>query len=254
MASPESNIWPDGCLGAVSISFDDGRPSQLERAVPVLDEKGLRATFYLPMRGENWREGYAPWVDVAANGHEIGNHTKSHTCSRNFSFRKDGTGLEEMTLEEIEADILEAEDMLRELVPSQTERTFCYPCYQTFVGEGATRQSYVPIVAKHFVAARSTGEVGWFNNPLKIDLHCLNCASYGHLSGIELIGQVERAFQKRQWIILTYHGIDAGKPAQEFVEMCNHLAERQGRIWTAPVVDVARHVRDFRASTMDTPE
>ena len=86
-------LWPDGCLSAVSISFDDGRTNQIERAVPILNERGLRATFYLPIRGENWRDIYAPWCEVAAAGHEIGNHTKSHTCSRNFSFRPDGTGL-----------------------------------------------------------------------------------------------------------------------------------------------------------------
>ena len=251
MTNTEATIWPDGCLSAVSISFDDGRPNQLERAVPALDERGLRATFYLPMRMSNWREVYAPWVDVAAAGHEIGNHTKSHICSRNFSFRANGTGLEDMTLDQIEADILEAEHMLRELIPSQTERTFCYPCYQTFVGEGLSRQSYVPIVAKHFVAARSTGEFGWANNPMKVDLHCLTSASYGHRSGIELIGLIEKAFQKRQWIILTYHGIDAGLSEREFIEVLDHLVERQGRIWTAPVLDVAKQVlaaREARGS------
>ena len=238
--------WPDDCLSAVSITFDDGRPSQLERAVPALDARGLRATFYVPMRAANWREACAPWVEVANRGHEIGNHSKSHICSRNFSFRADDGGLETMTLEEIEADIVEAEAMLRELIPGQTERTFCYPCYQTFVGEGLTRRSYVPVVAKHFVAARSTGELGWFNNPMRIDLHCLTSVSYGHRSGIELIGLIERAFQKRQWIILTYHGIEAGLPERDFMGVLDHLVERRGRIWTAPVVDVAQHVVRLR--------
>ncbi|HXW78607.1 MAG TPA: hypothetical protein VEJ84_03865, partial [Acidimicrobiales bacterium] len=38
---------------AVSLSFDDARPSQLEVAVPILDRAGARATFYVlpkPMR------------------------------------------------------------------------------------------------------------------------------------------------------------------------------------------------------------
>ena len=246
---PNDPIWPNGCRSAVSITFDDGRDNQLTRAIPHLDERGLRATFYVPMREANYLEAYKPWVEVAAKGHEIGNHTKSHICSRNFSFRS--FGLEDVTLEDVEEDILAAEAMLRELIPNQAERTFAYPCYQTFVGEGLTRQSYVPVVAKHFVAARSTGEYGWFNDPLKIDLHCLNCVSYGHRNSVEIVGQIERCFRRGHWIIITYHGITEGGPEREFIDVVDHLAERQGRIWTAPVVEVAKHVIDAKGRLAD---
>jgi hypothetical protein len=239
-------IWPDDCRSAVSITFDDGRDSQLTRAVPHMNNRGLRGTFYVPMRGDNYLETYAPWRAVADQGHEIGNHTKSHICSRNFSFRPDGTGLEEMTLDGIEADIVDAEARLRELIPQQTERTFAYPCYQTFVGEGLTRQSYVPIVARHFAAGRSTGEFGFFNNPLKIDLHCLNCVSYGIVDALTIIGLVERCFQRGHWIIVTYHGIDTVKAERDFIELMDHLVERRDRIWTAPVVEIAKHLKQIR--------
>lgn len=239
-------LWPGGCRSAVSISFDDGRDSQLSHAVPHLDERELRATFYVPMRSGKALAEYEPWLDVAARGHEIGNHTRGHVCSRNFSFRPDGTGLEDKTLEEIEADILAAEAQLRELFPTQTERTFAYPCYQTYVGEGLTRRSYVPVVAKHFVAARSTGEHGFFNNPLMVDLHCLNCVSYGIRNALEIIGLVERCCQRGHWAIVTYHGIDSGRAQRDFVELLDHLVERRDKIWTAPVVEVAKHVLEVR--------
>ena len=242
------DFWPDGCRSAVSVTFDDGRPSQLDVAVPLMDERGLRGTFYVPTRQGEALDAYKPWVEVAAAGHEIGNHTKSHICTRNFSFRPDGTGLEEMTLEQIETDIVEAETLLRELIPDQTERTFAYPCYQTFVGEGLTRQSYVPVVATHFVAARSTGEHGFFNNPLKIDLHCLNCTSYGLRSGLEIIGLVERCFQRGHWICITYHGVEKGAQERDFKELLDHLVERQDRMWVAPVVEVAKRVLEVRGN------
>jgi len=240
------DIWPDDRRSAVSITFDDGRDSQLSRAVPRLNERGLRATFYVPMRSGKPNSEYEPWQDVAAQGHEIGNHTRSHVCSRNFSFRPDGTGLEDTTLDQIENDILAAETQLRDLFPAQTKRTFAYPCYQTYVGEGLNRRSYVPIVAKHFTAARSTGEHGFFNNPFMIDLHCLNCASYGLRSGLEIIGLVERCFQRGHWAVVTYHGIDSAAAERDFVELLDHLVERQDRIWTAPVLTVAEHVIRMR--------
>ena len=59
-------IWPHGCRSAVSISFDDGRDSQLAKAVPKMDERDLKGTFYVPMRQENYLEAYAPWIAVAA--------------------------------------------------------------------------------------------------------------------------------------------------------------------------------------------
>jgi len=46
-----SSPWPHGCKGALSLTFDDGLPNQLEKAVPLLAEFDLRATFYLSPRG-----------------------------------------------------------------------------------------------------------------------------------------------------------------------------------------------------------
>jgi len=45
--------WPDGCLGAVSLTFDDGHASQLQKAVPILAEFDLWATFYLNPKGND---------------------------------------------------------------------------------------------------------------------------------------------------------------------------------------------------------
>jgi peptidoglycan/xylan/chitin deacetylase (PgdA/CDA1 family) len=58
-ATPSSSPWPEGCEGAVSLTFDDGLRSQLETAIPLLDEHGLQTTFYLnpPHDGDedDWR-------------------------------------------------------------------------------------------------------------------------------------------------------------------------------------------------------
>jgi peptidoglycan/xylan/chitin deacetylase (PgdA/CDA1 family) len=39
--------WPDGCSGALSLTFDDGHPSQLKRAVPILNDLDLKSTFFI---------------------------------------------------------------------------------------------------------------------------------------------------------------------------------------------------------------
>ena len=105
--------WPEQCLGAVSLTFDDGLRSHLATAIPMLDEYGLNGTFYLnpPREGNaaDWSARLAPWRVAAGNGHEIGNHSLTHPCSENFAFKAGARGLEHMTLDEIESDVLEAE-------------------------------------------------------------------------------------------------------------------------------------------------
>lgn len=70
--------FPKGCEGAVSLTFDDGAQSQLDKAVPLLNEHHLKATFYINPRGNDFMERLQPWREVALAGHEVGNHTVNH--------------------------------------------------------------------------------------------------------------------------------------------------------------------------------
>jgi peptidoglycan/xylan/chitin deacetylase (PgdA/CDA1 family) len=247
MTQTTPSPWPDGCQGAISLTFDDGLKSQLEVAIPMLNEHNLKGTFYINPRGDDWQERLAPWREVAMSGHEVGNHTINHLCSRNFASSKDAKGLEIATLADIEADIVEASRRLRLLIPEQQDVSFCYPCYQDYVGEGPTLQSYVPVVAKYFPAARLKGEMA--NHPLLADLHHLWSWPAERMSGAELVGLAERAASQGRWGILTFHGIHQGHlPVADvdFRELCGFLAKNRNRIWVAPVVTVARRLIEWR--------
>lgn len=240
--------WPDGCEGAVSLTFDDAMRSQLDLAVPMLQEAGLRGTFYVNPRGEDWRERLAPWREVARAGHEVGNHTVNHPCSRNFGFAREQV-LETMSLDGIEWEIREGRRRLLELIPDQPEMTFCYPCYQDFIGEGALRQSYVPLVARYHPAGRGRGEAP--NHPLWQDLHTLGSCSAERMSGPEMVGYAERAATQGRWTILTFHGIQQGNLSVnegDFKELVTHLARHRTRLWTAPVLEIATYLRQARNS------
>ena len=119
-------------------------PSQLQRAVPMLNDADLQGTFYINPRGDDFLKKLAPWRDVAKAGHEIGNHSIAHICSRGFHREPTARGLENMTLDDLEKDIVEAKRRLQQIVPEQEEMSFAYPCYMEHVGCGPTRQSYVP--------------------------------------------------------------------------------------------------------------
>jgi peptidoglycan-N-acetylglucosamine deacetylase len=231
--------------GAVSLTFDDGTPNHLEKVIPALDTRGLKGTFYLFPQEDDWKERYAPWKEVAENGHEIGNHSFSHPCSNNL-FGTRG-GLEDMTLEEIERDILDARERLLEIAPHQEEWTFAYPCYNTFVGVGATRKSYVPVIAEHFLAGRAGGEYGFGNRPDLVDLSCFCATGVERMSAAEMIGIVEELTGKNQWVVLVFHEIDGQRltvGSHDFHLLLDHLVRRKDSVLTAPVVEVARRIRN----------
>lgn len=237
--------WPEGCRGALSLTFDDGISSQRDYAIPLMDELGLRGTFYLVPSGDDWRDRLEVWRPAYDAGHEMGNHSLSHTCSRGFSDDPRARGLETMTLADIEADVVEAERRLSALFPAE-RRAFCYPCYQAHVGEGLTRQSYVPIIAKHFIAARAGGEIA--NHPATCDLHYLWSWTARGTTGAELVGLAEQCAARGRWGLLTFHGIHQGHLSVadvDFRELCHHLHGAH-HIWVAPVAEVAAAIVAWR--------
>lgn len=247
--------WPGGREGAVSLTFDDGLSSHLSLAHPILADHDLLGTFYVIPAGEDevaWRAGLAPWRPVAAAGHEIGNHSLTHTCSRNHAGVAGG-GVEAMTLGELEAELAEAERRLRAGIPEHRGgRSFCYPCYQSHIGIGPTRQSYVPVVAGQFPAARAKGDKP--NCPRGVDLHYVWSWGVERCSGAELIGLCEWAAIEGRWAVLTFHGINEGHlPVGEadLRLLCTHLNRHRDRIWTAPLLTVAEHLIGWRKEVAD---
>lgn len=216
--------------GGVSLTFDDGMDCHLDRAVPALNERGLQGSFYLMPRGDDWRQRLEPWRQVAAAGHEIGNHTLSHTCSANYTGAR--AGLEYASLEGIESDILAAQERLQLLLPEQRTWTFCYPCYCTFVGRGAQRQSYVPLVARHFLAGRAGGEYGFGNRPGAVDLACFWAQPAERMSAFEMIGLAEELTHRGQWVVFVFHAIDGSRlsvAGEDFTALLDFLARRRDR-------------------------
>lgn len=251
MSQINYDVWPGDYQAAVSLSFDDGTETQLNTAIPLMDEREIRGTFYIPPRGDNWQAALEPWVPIHESGHEIGNHTIGHTCSRNFRDEPSDGGLEGMTIKDMEADVVEAEARLQQFFPRES-RSFAYPCYMTYVGMGETRQSYVPIIAKHFIAGRGYGEYGFANSPHNCDLACLWSRPVEHTRGEEIVGMIDRALTQGRWLILTMHAIGSarlGTGSGEFQWMLDYLVRRRDRIWVAPVATIAEHLRELRATS-----
>ncbi len=251
MSSPQFS-WPAGKQMALSLTFDDGRESQWRHAMPLLDRHGVHATFYpLPSAV---REHPEPWRAAVAAGHEIGNHSATHPCSGNFRFSRHNA-LEEMSLEQVEqTELLEANRQLLELLGVQP-RTFAYPCGQTTVGRGELVQSYVPLVARHFLAGRLFFSE-MHNAPDYCDLHQLYAVSMDNLDETGLDALLDAARAEGGWLILAGH--DAGpEGARQTVildtleYLCRVAAYPANGIWLDTVACIAEHIGETRKAGSD---
>jgi len=238
--------WPEGKRVAVSLSYDDARPSQLQQGIPILDRHGVKATFYVSLAN---MEGYvAQWQEAAANGHEIGNHSLRHSCSGNFGW-KHRQPLEDYTLEQMDAELAEASERLEELFGA-VSRTFAYPCGQTFVGRGVDRQSYVPAVARRFLAGRGFRDE-YMNDPAFCDLAKLGGTELDGVPFEALVEITERVASRGAWVVFAGH--DVGESDRRQVVHCEALErycawcqDSDQGVWIDTVERVAEYVQRTR--------
>jgi len=241
-----SNFFSPFC-GAVSLTFDDGTQNQLQNAIPSLNDLDIKATFYITPNDRLMQNHFTSWQEVAKQGHEIGNHTLSHFCSNNFTAKRGG--LEDRTLEDIEDDILAAQEIIKTIAPQQKTWTFAYPCYCLFVGIGENRQSFVPIIAKNFLVGRGEAEYGFGNHPEFIDMACVGGIRVERMSGFEMIGLVEELTWQGMWVILAFHDINGDRlsvQSEDYLMLLNYLKRKEKTIWTAPVREVAQKILNKR--------
>ncbi len=244
-------IWPEGKKMAVSLTFDDARDSNLEQGLPLFDEYGVKATFFIvPSSVERNLEA---WKKAAKNGHEMGNHTVEHPCSGNFVWARH-KALENYTLGKMERELLDANKWIEENLDTKV-MVFAYPCGQPYVGAGLYQESYVPLVARHFLAGRN-----WLSeapvDPFYGDMGLLNGMEMDNKTFEELLPQITAAKENAQWLVLAGHDIGEGGRQTTTTKMLRQLIEyaqqEENGIWLAPMGEVAEYVRTTRESTADT--
>ncbi len=235
-------VWPNGARAAVSLSYDDARPSQLDNGLPIFARHGVRATFYVSPPAA--RQRLSEWRAVAAAGHELGNHTMTHPCSGNFAWSRNNA-LEDRTLSDMETELLDATAFIQHELGAQVS-TYAYCCGQKHVGRGVNALSYVPVVARHFSVGRGFRDEN-FNDPRYCDLAQANGIDADLLSFAELRGWIERAKDAGGWVIFAAHDIaDSARQcmAPEVLDaLCAYCVDPLNRVWIDTVAAIGEHVR-----------
>lgn len=239
--------WPEGKRAAISLTFDDARHSQITNGIPLLDQYGVKATFYVSL--SRLEQDAEAWKAAAANGHEIGNHTLTHPCSGNFGFIDDERALEDYTLDRMRAELIESNATIEKLL-GVTPVSFAYPCGQKYVGRGRTLKSYVPLIAEYFHSGRGWMDE-WANDPAYCDM--------AQLMGMELDGKdfeqvkqiIDRTLANGGWLVFAGHEIsDDGRQTTRMATLralCEYAKDPANGIWLDSVEAVTRHIHNQRA-------
>jgi peptidoglycan-N-acetylglucosamine deacetylase len=241
-------VFPNGARFAVSLTYDDGLESHFEDVAPTLERYELRGTFNVPIARSFVMKHTADWRAVAARGHELGNHTLFHPCLSTPEDPKPFVGpynlldYNERRLREE----LEVASSYLSLLDGKSERTYANTCWhRTFGPDYAPME---PILADYFVAAR-----GALNN-LPVDLENIDYMNLGSVHAdrhtfTDLRAEVEGLSQAGGWIIYTMHGVGVGThnlfiDYEEHRQFAAWLGDNQARIWTAPMIDVVKHIKE----------
>jgi peptidoglycan/xylan/chitin deacetylase (PgdA/CDA1 family) len=205
VAAALSPAWAAPGRALVSLSYDDALPSQLDVAFPALQRHGLRASFYPTLAAETISRRLADWRRVAAAGHELGNHTLFHGCSRGQPGRDwvpPQHDLDRSSVAAKQDEIHVANQYLQAIDGRSGPRTLTVPCGDLLAGG----QPWLPVVRHAFMAIKTRAGDG-VTPFAKLDWMDIESFVPAGANGAELIAVVERAAAIGGLASLIFHGV-----------------------------------------------
>jgi len=226
--------------GWISLSFDDALEQHLDHVIPALTSAGLVGTFYVPLSAKAFIQRGPDWQRAAHDGHELGNHTVFHPADARKDWVRTGNAIDWYSLDRMRLELEFASQMLQTL-DGRAERTFAYPCCNSFVGRrgwvrrmvetagcgqtrlagwvdrwrmdlGSTLQSYEPVAGDLFAAARGGGLVRGQHVPSTSTWRRTQLLSVAvdDWSLRDLQDHVVASVESGTWAILQFHGVGGG--------------------------------------------
>ena len=182
--------WADNKAGAVSLTFDDGVISQYTLAVPALNARGFKGTFFVITSriDSNTVHNFATWDEwrnAANQGHEIGSHTKTHPH------------LPQLSLAQMQDEIGGSKAAIDAQITTQKCLTFSYPF-------GEFNDNAESIAQAYYIAARG---VSCDLNNTPYDFYDMK-ACEDTLSVEQMKAKADEAEQQGKWLISFHHSLD----------------------------------------------
>ena len=216
----------NGKDAAISFTFDDGDISQATDVLNLLNERGIKGTFFLI---GNQIQYLDEWKEALRKGHEIGNHSLSHLTPDKWI---DASEISEICGAQVKLSEAFNTDVL----------SFAYP--YTFVTD-----DMVEILEKTHLSARAgisettymkvTDDPMWYKLPSQIAFSYLRFQDYKKW--------MDETFKNEAWTILQFHaleGTDNGyQPIRKdlFARILDYA--NQENVWVAPFGKISAYWR-----------
>ena len=225
-----NHAWPDNKKGAVSITFDDGLTSQISLAIPALDARGLKGTFFVVTDWAGYWNTWDAWRSAAAEGHEIGSHTLSHAH------------LPTLSLAGMQNEMQGAKTVIETQIPSEKCLTIAYPFGEFNNSVEATAQNI-------YIAAR--GVQCALNNELS-DFYNLGACSLEY--GNDIYAQTNAAEQQGKWLVTFFHSMDGGSDGWgplHISDLTSYLDfARTKNLWLGDFGSIAKYIKERESATL----
>jgi peptidoglycan/xylan/chitin deacetylase (PgdA/CDA1 family) len=204
LPSHAANLWPDGARAAVVLTYDDALESQLDHAVPELDAAGFKATFFLS--GVQQKD-VDRWRAAAAEGHELGNHTIFHPCSK-ADFPADARYTSEAYTPESMLKEIAQQGVLLTAIDGRPRHGFATPCGESRAGG----QDYLEPLRQSGLVTYARGVVtlpaDLSRDVATIDPMHVPSQGFGEgTTTAQLIDLVQRAEAGNGWAVFLFHGV-----------------------------------------------
>ncbi|MFC4699537.1 polysaccharide deacetylase family protein [Glaciecola siphonariae] len=224
----DTQIWPQGETIAISLSYDDALDSQLDTALPALNQRGLKASFYVVPTSDAFTNRLDEWRMLAAQGHELGNHTLHHACSRSKPDRdwvSPMNALDSKTVHDMVKEVKVANTLLMAL-DGQKQRTFTPPCFDQLANDG----NYVDAVKDLFLGVKSTDAASF-----------AALIAPSEINAEDIIRFIEQQPANVKLINVLFHGVGGdylSVTKAEHAKLLDYLVANKGRYW----VDTYRNI------------
>ncbi len=230
----EIGDWKDFKTAAVTYTFDDNYPNQLEILVPMFNEFDYNLTLFtftnsfLPADWEGLNE-------AVEDGHEIGSHTVTH---RNLS---------DLSNEEQIEELVDSKETIELNIPGYNVHTIAYP----FCDPGNN-----DLTRQYYVAARGcSGQIVPDTPSSFMNISSLILGSEGYSTTSALNGRADAAVSSGGWAIFLGHGLDgeggfSEVASEEIRGNLEYMNETPSNFWVDSFGNVVKYIQQRNAASI----
>lgn len=232
---------PHGARAAISLTYDDALPIHRALVAPELSARGLRGTFYVPAAAADLHEHRDAWARIAADGHELGNHTVFHPCRRKegAAWPDPAYDLRGYSEQRFEDELVLANRVLHG-IDGRPTRSYAATCGARFIGPDDAQRDVTAIMLRQVAAVRAGTRPD--HSPLRATP--LVDAYMGDLKTAEaFIAAIDATVAAGGWLPVMMHGVGEGThhlfvTVDAHRRVLDHIASLRSVLWSAPFVEV----------------